>query len=132
MFPIRRTFSKRKDKVFVQFSFKTLWTLLVIVIDQCSQKMFLNMCIKYQQTCENLNSIGRRSCEITRKEKTPLSCKIVCFQMLDFETSNSKPENSWKITSFSKTTFTSEGAVSHDVLYYQPLPLNLLQSKVLG
>ena len=47
-------------------------------------------------------------CEITMKEKTPLSHKVVCWQMLDFETSNSKLEvsksNSWKITSFSKTT----------------------------
>ena len=37
------------------------------------------------------------------KEKTPLSHEVVCFQMLDFETSNSKLEvsksNSWKITS---------------------------------
>ena len=42
------------------------------------------------------------------KEKTPLSHKVVCFLMLDFETSSSKLEvsksNSWKITSFSKTT----------------------------
>ena len=42
------------------------------------------------------------------KEKTPLSHKVVCFLMLDFETSNSKLEgsksNSWKITSFSKIT----------------------------
>ena len=42
------------------------------------------------------------------KEKTPLSHKVVCFQMLDLETSNSKLEvsksNSWKITSLSKTT----------------------------
>ena len=42
------------------------------------------------------------------KEKTPLSHKVVCFQMLDFETSNSKSEvsksNSMKITSFSKTS----------------------------
>ena len=42
------------------------------------------------------------------KEKTPLSHEVVCFQMLDFETSNSKLEvlksNLWKITSFSKTT----------------------------
>ena len=41
------------------------------------------------------------------KEKTPLSHEVVCFLMLDFETSNSKLEvsksNSWKITSFSKT-----------------------------
>ena len=36
------------------------------------------------------------------KEKTPLSHEVVCFQMLDFETSNSKLEvsksNLWKIT----------------------------------
>ena len=41
------------------------------------------------------------------KEKTPLSHEVVHFQMLDFETSNSKSEvsklNSWKITSFLKT-----------------------------
>ena len=38
----------------------------------------------------------------------PWSHKVVCFQMLDFKTSNSKSEvsksNSWIITSFSKTT----------------------------
>ena len=43
-----------------------------------------------------------------KEEKTPLSHEVVCFQMLDFETSNSKSEvsksNSLKITSFSKTT----------------------------
>ena len=54
-----------------------------------------------------MSSIGRRRCEITLKEKTPLSHEDVCFQMLDFGTSNSKLEvsksNSWKITSFSKT-----------------------------
>ena len=42
------------------------------------------------------------------EEKTPLSHEVVCFQMLDFETSKSKSEvsksNLWKITSFSKTT----------------------------
>ena len=42
------------------------------------------------------------------KEKTPLSHKDVCFQMLDFETSKSNSEvsksNSLKINSFSKTT----------------------------
>ena len=40
--------------------------------------------------------------------KTPLSYEVVCFLMLDFETSNSKLEvsisNSWKMVSFSKTT----------------------------
>ena len=45
------------------------------------------------------------------KEKNlvaPWSHEVVCLQMLDFETSNSKSEvsksNSWKITFFSKTT----------------------------
>ena len=42
------------------------------------------------------------------KVNTPCLHEVVCFQMLDFETSNSKLEvlksNSWKITSFSKTT----------------------------
>ena len=41
------------------------------------------------------------------EEKTPLSHKVVCFQMHDFETSKLNSEvfkyNLWKITSFSKT-----------------------------
>ena len=43
-----------------------------------------------------------------RKKKKTVSHEVVCFQMLDFETSNSKLEvaksNSWKITSLSKTS----------------------------
>ena len=61
------------------------------------------------------------------KEKTPLLQKVVCFQMLDFETSKYNSEvsksNSWKVTSLSKNYVTSEGAFSHNVLYYQPLPI---------
>ena len=61
------------------------------------------------------------------QEKTPLSHEVVCFQMLDFETSKSYSEvsksNSWKISSFSKTIVTSEGAVSHNVLYNQQLSI---------
>ena len=37
------------------------------------------------------------------KEKTPLSHEVVCFQMLDFETSGLEIKF-MKITSFSKTT----------------------------
>ena len=61
--------------------------------------------------------------------KTPLSHEAVCFQMLDFGTSKSNFEvsksYSWKITSFTKTMLgpTSEGAVSHNVLYYQELSI---------
>ena len=96
----------------------------------------------------NLSSIGRRSCEIIIraletllgskrqainyffeiiiKEKTPLSHEVVCFQMLDFEI--------WGLEiNFVETYFflenyvTSEGAVSHNVLYHQPLPITPYQ-----
>ena len=44
------------------------WTLLVIVKDQSSHSVYINICIKLQ-TCENLSSIDHRSCEIIMKEK---------------------------------------------------------------
>ena len=50
------------------------------------------------------------------KEKTPLSHKVMRFQMLDFETSNSKFE-----------VLKSKRAVSHNVLYYQQLPITQFQ-----
>ena len=62
------------------------------------------------------------------KEKNTLVTKVVCFQMLDFETSISKLEvsksNSLKTTCL-KTT--SEQADSYNVLYYQPLPITRYQ-----
>ena len=62
------------------------------------------------------------------KEKTPLSSEVVCFQRLDFETSNSKSEvsksNSWKIDSFVKTTLLQrEPFFWCIVLYYRQLPI---------
>ena len=51
--------------------------------------------------------------------------------MFDFETSNSKPEvsksNSPKIVFFLENYITSEGAVSYNVLYYQPAPITRYQ-----
>ena len=115
---------------------------MVIVKDQSSHSVYLNICTKYQ-TCENLNTIGRRSCEIIMEEKTPLSHEVVCFQMLDFGTSKSNSEvlksNSNILMEnyfFLENYVTSEGVVSRNVLYYQmltnilsnyqqcPLPLN--------
>ena len=64
------------------------------------------------------------------KEKTPLSHEVVRFQMLDFETSNSKSEVSKSNREnyfFLENYVTSEGAVSHNVLYYQPLPITHYQ-----
>ena len=63
------------------------------------------------------------------KEKTPLSHEVVCFHMLDFETSNSKLEVSKSNYFFLKNYFTSEGVVSHSVLYYQPLPITRNQER---
>ena len=64
------------------------------------------------------------------KEKTPLSHKVVCFQMLDFETPNCKPEvsksNSWKITSFSKTTLLQREPFL-TMFYTEQLPITRYQ-----
>ena len=66
------------------------------------------------------------------KEKTPLSHEVVRFKMPDFETSKS---NSWGLQiKFVENYFflknrdvTSMGAVSHKVLYYQPLLITRYQ-----
>ena len=101
---------------------------LVIVKDQSSHLVDLNICSKYQ-SWENLNSIGCRSCEIIMEEKTPLSSEVVCFQMLNFGTSKSNSEvsksNLVENYFFLKTCVTSEGAVSHNVLCYQQLHCSL-------
>ena len=44
--------------------------------------------------------------------------------MLDFETSNSKLEENYF---FLENYVTSKGAVSHNILYYQPLPITRYQ-----
>ena len=65
------------------------------------------------------------------KEKTPLSHEVVCFQMLDSETSKSSSEvsksNSSKNVFFLENYVTSEGAVSHSILYYQQLHITRYQ-----
>ena len=65
------------------------------------------------------------------ERKTKLVTGSCVLWMLDFENSISKLEvsksNSWKITSFSKNYVTLEGAISHYVLYYQPLPITRYQ-----
>ena len=67
------------------------------------------------------------------KEKTPLLHEDVCFLMLDFKTSNSKLEvsqsNSLKITFFLENYVTSEGSISHNLLYHNPLPITRNQER---
>ena len=61
------------------------------------------------------------------EEKTPLSHEVVCFQMLEFETSRWGLEINSNILVrnyfFLENYVTSEGAVSHNVLYYQQLSI---------
>ena len=52
------------------------------------------------------------------QEKKTLSHKVVCFQMLDF-----LEIKFMEIYFFLVNYLTSEGAVSHNVLYYQPFPI---------
>ena len=71
--------------------------------------------------------------EVTRKNTlvAPWSHEVVCFQMLDFKTSNTKLEvfeiKFMENYFFLENYATSEGAVSHNVLYYQPLPITRSQ-----
>ena len=63
------------------------------------------------------------------KENTPLSHEVVCFQnqMLDFETSKSNSD-----VLISKFKFVKNYclAVSHNVLYYQALPITRYQVRL--
>ena len=66
-----------------------------------------------------------------KERKQNLSHEVVCFHILDFETLNYNvsKSNSWRITSFLENYVTSEGAVYHIVLYYQPLPITRNQER---
>ena len=61
------------------------------------------------------------------EKTTTLPHEVMWFQILDFETSNSNSEVSKskfvEYYFFLGNYFTSEGAVSHNVLYHQPLPI---------
>ena len=68
------------------------------------------------------------------EEKTPLSHDVVCFQVPDFGTSKSDSEVSKSNSNilvrnnfFLESHVTSEGAKSHNVLYYQHLSIDRLQ-----
>ena len=66
------------------------------------------------------------------KEKTPLLLhEVVCFQMLDFDTSNSKIRGLEFVKNyfFLENYITSERAVYHNVLYCQPLPITRYQER---
>ena len=62
------------------------------------------------------------------KENTPLFYKFVCFQMPVNKASGLKSFNIWvRNYLFLKNYVTSEGAVSHNVLYSQQLSIGCYQ-----
>ena len=66
-------------------------------------------------------------------KKTPMSHEVVCFQMLDFETSIWGLEIKFvENYFFLENNITSGGAVSHSVLHYQPLPITRYQERFYG
>ena len=68
-----------------------------------------------------------------KRDIKKVSNEVVRFQMLDFGTSNSNSvvskSNSWKITFFLENYDTSDGAASHNGLYYQQLPITHYQGR---
>ena len=87
-----------------------------------SHSVYLNISIKYK-TFENLGSIGHRSSMRIKKEKTPLLYNYVCFQMNN-KMLQLKPFIIWvRNNLFLKNYITSEGTVSHNILYYQQLSI---------
>ena len=54
--------------------------------------------------------------EVLRERKNTLVAQVVWFQMLELEASKSQNQ---KQNLFLKIYVTSEGAISHNVLYYQ-------------
>ena len=119
--------------------FVNIWCLIAHrtdTIDHCQRPVFSLGVSQHMHKTANLwkfqlNRLSKLR-DINERKKTPWSHKVVCFQMLDFETSNSKLEvlksNSWKITSFSKTT-SLQGELFLTIFYTTNLALLLVIKK---
>ena len=91
---------------------------------RCQRPVFSLWCILTHKICANLNSIGNRSCKrIMRRKKTPLSQIFVCFQMSNKRLQLKSVTIGVRTYLFVKNYVASEGAVSHNVLYYQQLSI---------
>ena len=95
-------------------------------IKHCIKHCEKRLPLTWSKICENLSSIGRRSCEIIMKEKKhPHHTTLFAFRSCLISKSNSEvsTSNSWKNYFFFENYVTSEGAVSHKVLFYQQLSI---------
>ena len=108
-----------------QGNLKTLDT-----IGNCQRPVFsLGLSQHMHKLNENLSLIGRRSCKIIMKEKTPCHTKFMALRCLI-----SRPFKNFKFAGnyfFVENFVTSEGVVSHNVFDYQPLPHYSSSRKVL-
>ena len=89
----------------------TLWVLVYRAFIKgsghyrCCQRLAFTVGVSQHMhkmlNCENLSSIGHRTCEIIMKQKIPLSHEVVCVSIVDFKTSKYNSEvsksNSWKL-----------------------------------
>ena len=82
----------------------------ILPIGNCQKPLFTLAIFQHMQDITNMWKFELNQSSKLRdnvKEKTPLSHEVVCFEMLDFETSTSKSEvsksNLRKMISFSKT-----------------------------
>ena len=114
------------------------WLQTLDAIGNCQRLVFTVGVSQHMHQITNLwnfelNRLSKLQ-DINERKNTlvaPSSHEVVCFQNLDFKTSKSiskvSKSNLWKITSFPKNFVTSEGAVSHNVLYYQQLSITHYQ-----
>ena len=120
---------KRKKKI----AFLNLNILLIYTINNCQRPVFslgVSQHMHKITSCENLSSIGRQSFEIIIKEKKPSHTKLCAFRCLISRPQNLILKSRNRIMEnyfFLKNYVTSEGAVSHNVLYHQPLPITRYQ-----
>ena len=104
------------------YPLKTVYTL-VIVNDQYSHLVYLNICIK-PQTCETLGSISSKLQEKKREKKHPVCTTLCAFSRRKIKGSSWSRLIFWvRHYLFLKDYVTSEGAVSQNVLCYKQLPI---------
>ena len=103
---------------------------MVIVKDQSSHLVYLNIMHKITNLW-NFELNWSSKLKDNKERKNTLVTRSIGFHLLDFETSTSNSKG-FEIKLFVNNFFlenyiNSEGAVAHNVLYHQPLPITRYQ-----
>ena len=95
----------------MKFMLETVFRWNISLYDNCQRPVFSPGVSQHMHKIINLSKfslIGRRSCENKNGRKNTPVAQVVCFNMLEFETSAEVSKSTqlfyWEITSFSKTT----------------------------